>query len=71
MHYFTEYRFFLTASLLLSTPIFKWLAAFFRRTPVLKHVYAFFMPFFYLAVFLVSIAELVLGTHNPFIYFNF
>ena len=71
LHYFTEYRFFFGACLLLSTPLVKLAADFCKRIPVIRQLCKLATPIFYLAVFLVCIAELVLGTHNPFIYFNF
>ncbi len=71
LYYFTEYRFFFGACLLLSTPLVKLAADFCKKIPVIRHLYKLAVPLWYLVVFLVCIAELVLGTHNPFIYFNF
>lgn len=71
LYYFHEYRFFFGACLLLSTPVIKLIADFSKRCLGLRQIYQLCVPVFYLGILFLCIAELVLGTHNPFIYFNF
>lgn len=71
LYYLYEYRFFLAACLLLSTPLPKLAVEFCRKHTVLRVLCQIATPLLCLGLFLVCIAELVLGTHNPFIYFNF
>ena len=71
LYYFREYRFFFGACLLLSTPLIKVIADFCRRHLLIHQIYQVCVPVWYMGVLFVCIAELVLGTHNPFIYFNF
>ncbi|MCI8418225.1 MAG: MBOAT family protein [Lachnospiraceae bacterium] len=71
LYYFGEYRLFFLACLLLSTPLVKIVVDFCKKYPVLRQAYQLCVPLWYLGVFYACISELVLGTHNPFIYFNF
>ncbi|MDR0937467.1 MAG: MBOAT family protein [Oscillospiraceae bacterium] len=66
---FREHWFFLAAALVCTTPALKILGEklavrFSRAYPVARHVC-------YFAVFLWAISYIVMGAHNPFIYFNF
>ncbi|MBE5962794.1 MAG: MBOAT family protein [Lachnospiraceae bacterium] len=67
--YLCENAFFLLAAVLCSTPIFKWLST--KCKLEQNKVIGFLYPFFYLALFIVSLSYIVKGAYNPFIYFNF
>jgi D-alanyl-lipoteichoic acid acyltransferase DltB (MBOAT superfamily) len=67
---FREYRFFLAAALLCAAPLFPALRAKMDNTP-LRGVTAAASPVFYLFVFIWSFSFIIVGSHNPFIYFNF
>ena len=63
IYYIREYGFFMAAGLIFSTPVAKKLSG---TKPV-----ALIRPIGYGLVFLWAVSFLVLGAHNPFIYFNF
>ena len=68
--YSREYMVVFAAAILCSTPVFRWLKERVEQTrwawaaDVVKVV-------IYAALFLFSVSFLVMGSHNPFIYFNF
>ncbi|MBO7252142.1 MAG: MBOAT family protein [Oscillospiraceae bacterium] len=68
----TQYWFFFLASALCSTPIFRkageYLAA---RSQFLKKLLSSLSPLFYFFLLLWSVSFIMMGSHNPFIYFNF
>ena len=58
-------------AVLLSTPVFKILREKCAEKPMLEKMAKIVVPIVYLAMFFVSTSWLVIGTHHPFIYFNF
>ncbi|SCJ39633.1 D-alanyl-lipoteichoic acid biosynthesis protein DltB [uncultured Clostridium sp.] len=66
--YFKEYAIILLSSIVLSTPIIKWIEV---KNGLVKNIYLILKPIVLLATFGVSILYLVNSTFNPFIYFNF
>ncbi|RDU22123.1 MBOAT family O-acyltransferase [Anaerosacchariphilus polymeriproducens] len=71
LFYFKEYFIYFVFAFLLSTPIFKWLVEKISNKEKAIKIYKIAMPIVYSFIFIVVIAELVVNTHNPFIYFNF
>ena len=70
--YFREYLVPLTAGIVCSTPLFRWLhekAA--ARGPVWENGYELCDGLVQLLLFAVGLSCLVMNAHNPFIYFNF
>ena len=69
-YYIREYGIYILAGIVFSTPLVHKL-----RMLISKHMDTIFIDFFepivYGFVFIWSISFLVLGSHNPFIYFNF
>jgi D-alanyl-lipoteichoic acid acyltransferase DltB (MBOAT superfamily) len=67
-----EYRFFLIAALVCSTPALQVLKEWIkRRNSFLKFAADTIAVGVYVFVFLWSLSFIILGSHNPFIYFNF
>ena len=64
-----EYGAFLLAGIIFSTPIAPWLSA--KLAGKLEFVGKKVLPFVYALGFMWSVSYLVLGAHNPFVYFNF
>lgn len=71
LFYLKENFIYFIFAFLLSTPIFKWLVQKISTKDHTLKLYEISMPIVYCFVFLIVIAELVVNTHNPFIYFNF
>ncbi len=70
--YFKEYWLFFLFSFFASTRIFKNInEQYSKNNKSLKIAYEMFHLSFYLLTFLWSISYIILGSHNPFIYFNF
>ncbi|MGI6654235.1 MAG: MBOAT family O-acyltransferase [Christensenellales bacterium] len=68
--YSREYLFLLCCAILLSTPLVRMIIGFIKKkfNPIIYNMGRVVM---YIFLFLVSVSYLVLGAHNPFIYFNF
>ena len=66
-----EYWFFYVIGILFSTPIVPWLNKITNKSEGLKKVKTVLVPVGYMAVFFWAVSYLLLGAHNPFIYFNF
>ena len=70
-----QYGVFILFGLIFSTPIMKWLKGKFENGKLgktkLGYVMAVLEPVSYGCLFLWGVSFLVLGSHNPFIYFNF
>ncbi len=62
---------FFVAALLFATPLARWCGEKTDRNEKIKRVKDFVVPVGYLFVLLWSVSYLILGAHNPFIYFNF
>lgn len=64
----------LISAIIMATPIFagavKWIYEKCQST-TRRIVFEYSSAFVYMFIFLVSVSYLVMGTHNPFIYFNF
>ncbi len=69
--YMREYGFFLLAGLLFATPIARIIGSAVERNKLFSHVSALLLPVCYGILFLWAVSFLILGAHNPFIYFNF
>lgn len=70
LRYFREYGFFILVGIILSTPCIRWLNERSINNRI-EYAKAIVVPFFYGFIFLWAVSYLVLGAHNPFIYFNF
>lgn len=66
-----EYWFFLLTGVLFCTPIIPALDRLTDRSAFLKKAKTVVVPVGYLFIFLWAVSYLLLGAHNPFIYFNF
>lgn len=66
---FREYGIFILAALLFSTPVASFISK--KINVNFKFVDKTVLPFIYVAGFLWAVSFLILGAHNPFIYFNF
>lgn len=66
-----EYGFYIIAGLIFSTPVAKMLSNQIAKNRILNMVKEIILPIAYIVMFLWAVSFLVLGVHNPFIYFNF
>lgn len=64
-----EYGAFLTLGILFATPVASWLSG--KLAGKLPFVGKYIMPVLYAVGFLWAVSYLILGAHNPFVYFNF
>lgn len=71
IRFIREYGVFIIAGIIFSTPILKKLKALAEKKEWSANAVAVISPIFYIFGFLWSVSYLVLGAHNPFIYFNF
>ncbi len=71
LRYFGENWVYLLVALLCSTPLFKYLKERAQKKPLLDHTANGLSVTVYLGLFLFAVSFLVMGAHNPFIYFNF
>ena len=73
IHYLREFGFFLAVGILFSTPIVNWIKEKMRMTlNPQKDILALAVVLFgYGFLFLWAVSYLILGSHNPFLYFNF
>ncbi len=73
LRFLGEYRFFFVAGILFATPVIPWLER--KLSTVssqkIKIVVESVIPVIYCFMFLWAVSFLILGFHNPFIYFNF
>jgi len=69
--YFREYFVLLAAGVICSTPVFKVVCRRLSEKAMWRELIALIMGTAQLALFVVSISQLVMNAHNPFIYFNF
>ncbi len=65
-----QYGIFIVAGIIFATPFFKKLESQLAKTR-LSYILSFIEPLIYSFAFLWATSFLVLGAHNPFIYFNF
>ncbi len=66
-----EYWFFYVIGILFSTPIVPWLSKLTDKREGLRKVKTVLVPVSYMVIFFWAVSYLLLGAHNPFIYFNF
>lgn len=71
IRYLSENWVYLLAAVLCSTPLFKYLKEKSQAKPLLGHTANGLTVVAYLGLFLFAVSFLVMGAHNPFIYFNF
>lgn len=71
IRYMREYGFFMVTGLLFATPIAQRIGFKVQKETMLADVTAFILPICYGVIFLWAVSFLILGAHNPFIYFNF
>jgi D-alanyl-lipoteichoic acid acyltransferase DltB (MBOAT superfamily) len=71
--YFNEYLVLLLAALLFSFPVVRWIKQKLKNKfgENMLHKLEYSVPVVYMALFILAISYLILGAHNPFIYFNF
>lgn len=70
IRYAREYGIFMVLGILFATPIMKIFKAKIQRSNF-SLVAEICAPIVYSAIFLLSVSYIILGAHNPFIYFNF
>jgi len=70
IRYIREYGFFIIAGILFSTPIIKFAEEKIENNKMAL-ITAVAVPMGYGIIFLWAVSFLILGAHNPFIYFNF
>lgn len=70
IRYFREYGVFLILGILFATPIMKIIEDKLQKSKISKAV-GIVEPISYGIVFLWAVSYIILGAHNPFIYFNF
>ena len=70
LRYLREYGAFIAAGIAFSTPVMKILSAKAEKTKA-SYALAVLAPAAYGIVFLWAVSYIILGSHNPFIYFNF
>lgn len=70
-HLCREYGFYIIAGILFATPVTKWLRRKAEKAVWIKKAEVIVFPLGYLLLFLWAVSFLILGAHNPFIYFNF
>jgi len=69
---FQQYRFFFLASILCSTPIFKLAKQYLtQKSKVLGQTAELLSVPLYLFYLAWAVSYIMMGSHNPFIYFNF
>ena len=73
IYFFTQYWFFIMIAIMFSTPIVKILSQKISdsKSSLVQIVNSILIPIGYAFVFLWAVSYLILGAHNPFIYFNF
>lgn len=71
LYYFQEYGWFLLAALITSVPVIPGIRKLCGRNRAALIVWELLACTGLAAVFLFAVAHLVMGSHNPFIYFNF
>ena len=69
--YLREYGFFIFFGIIFVTPVMKVIGENLEQSKNLGLVKAILSPVGYGILFLISVSYLILGAHNPFIYFNF
>ena len=70
IRYCREYAFFIITGILFATPLMKMLENKLQNTKI-SYVSSVISPIIYGVVFLWAVSYIILGAHNPFIYFNF
>lgn len=70
IRYFREYGWYILLGIILATPLREKLDNYFDKTKF-KNVYEVGQAIMYGLLFLWSVSFILLGAHNPFIYFNF
>ena len=70
LRYLREYGFFILAGIMFATPIMKWIDEKTENSKV-SYIKAIVSPVVCGIVFLWAVSYIILGAHNPFIYFNF
>lgn len=72
IRYAREYGVFILAGIIFSMPVGKFIyGKIFEHSEKLRNVLAVVLPLGYATVFLWAVSYILLGAHNPFIYFNF
>lgn len=71
VRYMREFGIFMFLGIVFSTPIMKDLQGKIEKTKKLNTVGEVIIPIGYGIMFLWAVSYIILGTHNPFIYFNF
>ncbi len=66
-----EYGIYILSGILLATPLFSYIVNKTISPPKNYIIKRYIFPFIYIIGFLWAVSFLILGSHNPFIYFNF
>ena len=69
--YAAEYWPALLFGFLCATPVFKNIGELLSRKKITGNVYPYISAFVQITLFVLSVSYLIMGTNNPFIYFNF
>ena len=70
-YFVREFGIYFVMAIVLATPVFRWLSAQADKIRPLSYVKTFAQPLLSGFLFLWAVSFLILGVHNPFIYFNF
>lgn len=71
LYYMREYGFYIGTGIIFATPVAEFLNHRVDRNEKARGVRAILSPICYGMIFLWAVSFLILGAHNPFIYFNF
>lgn len=71
IYYLREYGIFIFLGVIFATPIVGKLVNLIEQKPILRIIRCVLAPICYGLIFLWAVSFLILGAHNPFIYFNF
>ena len=71
LYYIREYGVFIVLGIIFSTPIAKKVGGFTEKNLYIGTIQKILLPACYGILFLWAVSFLILGAHNPFIYFNF
>ena len=66
-----RYGFFIVLGLIFSMPIVKTVLAHIENNAAWRRIRVVVIPVVYVSLFVISLSYIVMGAHNPFLYFNF
>ncbi len=71
IYYLREYGSYMLMGVAFSMPVAGWLSALIGENVTLERIKSVVLPIGYGVIFLCAVSFLIMGMHNPFIYFNF